>query len=97
MDPQDALPEAEAPRRGRPNGWLIAAVGAACALAVGVLFAVSRNGSDSTCGDLRSEVAEIERETPIDAAQAWDDIYELQEAIQRRDELRAQLVANGCH
>lgn len=97
MDPTDALPEAEVPKRGRRNGRLVAVVGTVCALAIaGVLFAVSRHASDSTCSDLRDEISEIERETPIDAAQAWDDIYELQVAIQHRDELRAQLVAAGC-
>ena len=73
-------------------------LGAAVLIVIACVAAVVNLAGDEEggCAELRRELAQIERDVPVDAAQACEDIYELQDALARRDGLRAELRTRGC-
>jgi hypothetical protein len=82
----------------RTKGPLVAYAVAAVVLiaSMAAVFVLVTRQDDDRCTAMQEELAQIERDNTLDAAQAWDDIYELREALARRNELQAELRAGGC-
>jgi hypothetical protein len=95
MERRDEPPESHLPLARTKRRW-VALVTAALGGLVAVAVVTTGGAGLEKCAVLRQGLAQLERDVPMDAAQAWDDIYLLQDALKTRNGLRAELRAHGC-